>query len=107
MAQWVRVCGVAEAPQPGEVAEAEADGVALCLANVEGRLAAIDNLCPHRQGPLGQGWIEGGAVICPWHAWAFDTLTGPAAAPECAQVRVFALRVEGEALEVDVEAHRG
>ena len=103
MAQWVKLCGMGEAPEPGEVAEVEANGVALCLANVEGRLAALDNLCPHLGGPLGQGWIEGGAVICPWHAWAFDPVTGQAAQPECAQVRVYPLRVEGEAVEVDVE----
>jgi nitrite reductase/ring-hydroxylating ferredoxin subunit len=65
MAEWVRLCGVAEAPAPGEVMEAEANGVAVCLANVDGRLSALDNVCPHRQGPLGQGWLEGQGVVCP------------------------------------------
>ena len=53
MAQWVRLCGVSEAPSVGRVVEAEVDGVGICLANVNGELSALDNWCPHRRGPLG------------------------------------------------------
>lgn len=102
MEQWVRLCALNEAPEPGTVKEVEAAGVAVCLANVEGRLSVLDNVCPHRQGPLGQGWIEGNAVVCPWHAWAFDVSTGYAQPPECAHVKVFPLRVEGGDVLVDL-----
>jgi nitrite reductase (NADH) small subunit len=95
MAEWVRLCGTNEAPKPGEVMEAEANGVAICLANVSGTLSALDNLCPHRQGPLGGGWLEGDAVVCPWHSWAFSTITGEAQPPERARVEVFPLKIEG------------
>jgi nitrite reductase (NADH) small subunit len=102
VADWVRLCAVREAPKPGEAMEAEVRGVAVCLANVEGRLAAVDNLCPHRGGPLGQGWVEGEAVVCPWHSWAFSTVTGVAEEPERAKVAVFPVRVEGEDVLVDL-----
>jgi len=59
MAEWVRLCGVSEAPAVGTVVEVEVRGIAVCLANVEGRLCALDNMCPHRQGPLGQGCVRG------------------------------------------------
>jgi len=93
---WVRLCAVSEAPKPGEVREMEVKGVEVCLANVGGRLAALNNVCPHRQGPLGQGWMEGETVVCPWHCWAFDTRTGEAQEPEQGRVDVLPLRVEGE-----------
>lgn len=102
MGQWVRLCAVNEAPRAGEVTEVEAGGTAICLANVDGEMHALDNVCPHRQGPLGQGWIEGKAVLCPWHAWAFDVTTGVAEEPERAQVRVFPLRTAGDDLLVDL-----
>ena len=102
MAQWVRLCGVNEAPKPGEVTEVEAEGGAICLANVDGKMHAIDNVCPHRQGPLGQGWIEGKTVLCPWHAWAFDVETGVAEEPERAQVKVYSVRTEADALYADL-----
>ncbi len=75
--------------------EAEAEGVALCLARVGGEFRALDNWCPHRRGPLGQGWIEGGAVVCPWHSWAFDAKTGVAEYPAGERVQVFGVKVEG------------
>jgi nitrite reductase (NADH) small subunit len=103
MPQWVRLCQLQDAPPPGQVAEAEAAGVTVCLANIDGELRAMDNLCPHRGAPLGQGSIEGDAVMCPWHAWLFDTTTGVAAAPERGRVAVFSLEVVGDAVMIDLE----
>lgn len=103
MPHWVRLCSASEAPADGNVIEAEAEGVAVCLARLSGDLAALDNICPHRGGPLGQGWIEGGAVVCPWHSWAFSLTTGTAEPPERAQVDVFPVRVEGDDVLVDIE----
>jgi nitrite reductase (NADH) small subunit len=102
MPQWVRLCGVNEAPKSGEVTEVDVDGAQVCLANINGELHALDNICPHRQGPLGQGWIEGNAVLCPWHAWAFDVRTGVAEEPEHAQVKVYPVRKEGAEVFADM-----
>ena len=102
MAQWVRLCGVAEAPAEGEVIEAEAQGVSLCLARVNGELSALDNWCPHRQGPLGQGWVEGNTVVCPWHAWSFDVRSGRSEFPGNERVAVFPVRVVGEEVLVEM-----
>lgn len=103
MPQWVKLCDVAEAPAEGHVLEAEAGGVEICLARLNGELAALDNWCPHRRGPLGQGWIEGNAVVCPWHSWAFHLKTGAAEYPENEKVDVFPLRIEGNDLLINIE----
>jgi nitrite reductase (NADH) small subunit len=103
VAQWVRLCGVAESPAVGQVQETEAGGVAICLANVNGELSALDNWCPHRRGPLGQGWVEGEAVVCPWHSWAFNAKTGQAEYPLHERIDVFPLKVEGDDILVDIE----
>ena len=103
MSQWVRICSVAEAPAEGNVAEAEAEGVAVCLARIGGELSAVDNVCPHRAAPLGQGWIEGNAVVCPWHSWVFDVRTGEAEWPVKIRIAVFPLRLEGEDVLIDIE----
>jgi nitrite reductase (NADH) small subunit len=96
------LCGAGEAPKPGEVIEAEANGVAVCVANVEGRLAVLGNVCPHRGGPLGQGWVEGETVVCPWHCWAFNTVTGAAEPPETGRVDVFPVKVEADDVLVEL-----
>ena len=102
MARWVRLCGLAEAPAAGQVMEAEIAGVGICLANVDGELSALDNWCPHRRGPLGQGWLEGAAVVCPWHSWTFNVRTGIAEFPVHERVDVFPVLVVGEDVLVDI-----
>ena len=65
--------------QPGESCLSTFEGQEVAVFNVEGRLYAIGNKCPHRGGPLSRGRVEGGAnpaVRCPIHGWLFDLTTG-------------------------------
>jgi nitrite reductase (NADH) small subunit len=102
MPQWVKLCTLAEAPAPNQVLETGVDDIAICLANLNGELSALDNWCPHRRGPLGQGWIEGEAVVCPWHSWAFNAKTGIADYPEDEKVATFPLRIEDGTVLIDI-----
>ena len=103
MARWVKVCSLAGAPEPGTVMEADAAGKTICLANLNGAFSALDNMCPHRGGPLGQGWIEGESVVCPWHSWTFNLENGEAETPVNAKAKVLPLRVEDGEVLVEVE----
>ena len=42
----------------------------------DGRLFATQNRCPHKQGPLSEGIMGDGKVICPLHAHKFNLATG-------------------------------
>jgi nitrite reductase (NADH) small subunit len=83
--------------------EYEVEGVGVCLANIAGELSALDNWCPHRRGPLGQGWVEGKAVVCPWHSWAFDAKTGLAEYPEGERVATFPVRLESNDVLIEID----
>ena len=102
MAKWVRLCALSEIPGPGNVAEVEVEGATVCLANIDGELSALDNICPHRQGPLGQGWIESGCVVCPWHSWMFHAKTGESEYPRGEHVTVYPLRTENDDILVEI-----
>jgi len=52
------------------------DGREIAIFKREGKLYAIDNICPHEGGPLGDGVFEEDIVTCPWHGWQFDVKTG-------------------------------
>ena len=101
MANWVKLCAASEAPASGEAKQVGVQGLAVCLANADGTLAAVDNVCPHRAGPLAEGWIEDGKIVCPWHAWGFDLKTG-ACKEEHSQVRVYALREDAGDLLIEL-----
>ena len=64
----------------------------------DGRLFATQNRCPHRQGPLSEGVMGGGRVICPLHSHKFDLRSGAGGEPgEC--VRVYRVEeLDGEIL---------
>ena len=50
----------------------------------DGKLFASQDRCPHRGGPLSEGVVGGGKVICPLHAHKFDLATGEGSEPgEC------------------------
>ena len=50
----------------------------------DGTLFASQDRCPHRGGPLSEGVVGGGKVICPLHAHKFDLATGQGSEPgEC------------------------
>ena len=74
----------------------------ICVANVNGQISAMDNVCLHRGGPLGAGTIEGGKVVCPWHGWMWDPATGEAAHAPAAKIKIYPLKIEGDDVLVDV-----
>lgn len=107
MSHWTTLCSLADAPPEGSVTELDAAGTPVCLARLHGELHALNNICPHRQGPLAEGWIEGNAVLCPWHSWAFDLRTGIAEPPEHAAVPVYPVRVEDGHILIDLQPAPG
>jgi nitrite reductase (NADH) small subunit len=53
----------------------------------DGRVFATQNRCPHKQGPLAEGIIGNGTVVCPLHAHRFDMSNGQGSeARECVKV---------------------
>ncbi len=73
----VRVCAIAEIPEgAGRVVRAEDRAIA--LFRVADEVFALDNVCPHWQGPLSEGIvsIDRLEVTCPWHRFRYDLRTG-------------------------------
>jgi NAD(P)H-dependent nitrite reductase small subunit len=92
MAEYVPVLSVAELP-PGQAAEVSVGDRTIALFNIGGTFHALTNRCPHRGGPLGQGFVDGAQVSCPLHNYTFDVRTGenvvdPALKLECYEVKV-------------------
>ena len=77
----------------------------LALSNVNGTLHAIDNVCTHDGGTLGEGRLRGDRVICPRHGAAFDARTGRVLTlPAVKSVRSYPVTLDGDEVLVDLEA---
>ena len=63
--------------EAGTVRVIELDGRSLCVGLTEdGEWGAIDNVCTHDGGTLGEGELDDTAVECPRHGGRFDLFTG-------------------------------
>jgi nitrite reductase (NADH) small subunit len=91
-----------ELPSNNEAKEFPCGDKVICVANVNGTITAMDNVCLHRGGPVGQGVVESGKVVCPWHGWAWDPQTGQAAHNPGAKLSVYPLKIEDDAVLIDV-----
>jgi nitrite reductase (NADH) small subunit len=74
----------------------------ICIANVNGEFSAMDNVCLHVGGPLGQGTVEQSKVVCPWHGWQYDPKTGQAAHNPNAKVAVYPMKIENGEVMVEI-----
>ena len=78
----------------------------IAVFNAGDHFFAIDNRCPHQGGPLADGIVAGGAVVCPLHAWKVELGTGrvdrPASTLLC--VRTYAVRVEAGVILLELPA---
>lgn len=71
---------------------------------VDGEYHAMNDTCPHMGASLAEGYVEEGAVYCPWHAWRFCVREGTWLDNPKAAVRtsVYEVRVEGTEIQVRV-----
>lgn len=78
----------------------------IAIFNLDGTFRAIENSCPHRQGPLSDGIVAGNDVVCPLHNRRFSLETGEAQnqSPGSACVRTFDTKVVDGVVEVCLQA---
>jgi 3-phenylpropionate/trans-cinnamate dioxygenase ferredoxin subunit len=88
----------------GEVQVVDVGGRSLCVGHMEdGSFGAIDNVCTHDGGVLGEGELEGSCVECPRHGARFDLRTGEVKAlPAVFPVNAYPVRVVDGRIEVDL-----
>ncbi len=80
------------------------DGKRLALFRQADRLYAVEDTCPHQGGPLSEGEVRDGQVVCPWHRWTFDLASGECKTRPSCRIGAFAVREQDGRLQVDLEA---
>jgi len=88
---------------PGEMKAVTVAGTQVVVANVDGRFCAFGGICPHEEGPLAEGELDGDVVTCPWHFTEFNVLTGEALEGVTDEpIPVYDVRIEGDDVQVAV-----
>ena len=72
---FLKVATLSQVP-PDSVMEVMVGDQPYAVCHTGGAIRALSGVCIHRGGPLGQGQIHDGHVVCPYHLWAFDCVRG-------------------------------
>jgi len=90
--------------RPGEKKIVDVEGILVVIVNLNGQFFAIEDVCTHDGGPLGEGELHGEQMVCPRHGARFDVRTGNALTmPAFEPVPTYEVRVEDG--DVLVEAY--
>jgi len=68
----------------------------------DGRVFAVDGVCPHRGGPLADGMLIGDQVVCPLHAFRFHGTTGECDQPGTCRIESYPAEVNDGTVFVTV-----
>lgn len=98
--RWRVAARIGDVP-PNDVIAVTVDGVEMVLGRDGDRYFATQRRCVHRGGDLAEGIVSRGHLICPQHGWRFSTATGCQAEASEFCLVTFAVRVIGDAIEVD------
>ena len=66
----------------------------MALYNIDGEFHCTDNSCPHADGPLAEGDVEGEIVYCPWHYWGIHIKSGAVTDIVGLSVKTFPCKIE-------------
>lgn len=97
---WVDVCAVTDVPPSRAVVRSVA-GERVAVFRHDGGLSAVSNVCQHQNGPLGEGKIVNGCIVCPWHGYEYRPESGASPPPFTEKVPTFAVRVVDGRVLVD------
>ena len=97
---FVPVARTSDVPDPGSVLVAVGERLVM-LAQVDGRFYALDDVCTHDGGPLSEGAIHHGAIVCPRHGARSDLATGKALSmPATEPTAAHEIRLDGDTILV-------
>jgi nitrite reductase/ring-hydroxylating ferredoxin subunit len=82
--------------EAGEAILTEAGGQDVALFMCRGKVIATNGQCPHAEGPLHEGEVEGTILTCPWHGWTFDLETGQCQEDDEIVLERYPVRIEGD-----------
>jgi nitrite reductase/ring-hydroxylating ferredoxin subunit/DMSO/TMAO reductase YedYZ heme-binding membrane subunit len=90
----------------GEIEEKRArtifvDGQNIAVFKYDGKVSAVNNICRHQMGPLGEGKIVEGCITCPWHGYQYLPENGQSPPPFQEKLETYEVRLRGEEVWVN------
>ncbi|MEN8837772.1 MAG: nitrite reductase small subunit NirD [Celeribacter marinus] len=103
MTNWIDISPLDAVPQRGARLVKTTHGCVAIFRTGADEVFALDNACPHKNGPLAEGIVHGNSVTCPLHNWVISLDTGLVQGPDEGKVATYPARVEAGRILLDAE----
>ena len=90
--EWTWLADLADIPA-GVLTQAEIGGVPLVLIRTGNDVAVLGDRCTHRGGPLHEGELADGCIVCPWHGSKFELDGSVAGGPATRPLPAYEVRI--------------
>jgi nitrite reductase/ring-hydroxylating ferredoxin subunit/DMSO/TMAO reductase YedYZ heme-binding membrane subunit len=97
---FIDACALADIPD-GRARVVSLGDERVAIFRYDHKLSALSNVCQHQNGPLGEGRVVKGCVVCPWHGYEYRPETGASPPPFTEKVSTFRLRLQGARILID------
>ena len=98
---WVAVGLPRSIPDKGARIIAAPGGERIAVFRDGNQIGAVTNLCAHQNGPLGEGRIIDGCIVCPWHGYEYKLADGCAPPPFTEKLATYRARINRGIIEID------
>ena len=100
---WLKVCDINEIEEDrAKIFTVGNERVA--IFKYDGKLSAINNVCKHQGGPLGEGKVIDGCITCPWHGYQYLPHNGQSPPPFTEKVATYELKLEANTVYINPRA---
>ena len=93
---WIAVGSITDIPRQGARCVRNGDITIAVFRTSDDRVFALEDKCPHKNGPLSQGIVHDGCVTCPLHNWVISLETGAAQGADDGQTLSFPVKLDGD-----------
>ena len=101
---FVEVCDVNDI-QENRAKIVVLNGQNIAIFKYEDKISAVNNVCRHQQGPLGEGKIVDGCITCPWHGYQYLPHNGQSPPPFTEKLETYDVRISGTTVWVKPEPY--
>ncbi|WIV52150.1 nitrite reductase small subunit NirD [Marivivens sp. LCG002] len=92
---WIAIGSINDIPRQGARCVKNGEMTIAVFRTSDDRVFALEDRCPHKNGPLSQGIVHDGCVTCPLHNWVISLETGEAQGADSGQTKSFPVKIEG------------
>ena len=102
--EWRLIGSIDDIPRQGARCVKNGDMTIAVFRTSDDRVFALEDKCPHKNGPLSQGIVHDGCVTCPLHNWVISLETGAAQGADDGQTLAFGVRLDGRDIYLNLSA---